>query len=226
MGTGVGVERIVLKGCDMQSMPLLLAALLLLVPISRADEQPGTEAKAVEDAVAAAAPPEFTPVKSHLAAYAWAVGATVLPMAYYAYAGFNQHYGYKRAIPLTILGTGLVVGPSAGQFYAGSWGKGLVGVGIRVAVVPVGALVGGIMAIAADNEPFNDLAAFGAGMLLVGGAGYIVGTVYSMKDTPRAVERANERARKEFEAKLSLSPMLYPTRDGRFVPGLAFNASF
>jgi hypothetical protein len=165
----------------------------------------------------------YHPPKSHAMAYGLMLAGTVVPVA----AAFALPSGEAA---LTLAFGGLLIGPSAGQFYAGSGGRGLAGVGIRALGLPVGLIVGGIMANGASDEPFAELVNFLGGMMLGAGVMWVIGTTYSVIDTPRAVNRANERARRAFLSNASLSPVLYPARDEhnvmRWAPGLAFSASF
>lgn len=141
--------------------------------------------------------------------------------------------GSRRRIGGPARRGGLFLGPSAGQFYAGSYAKGAAATGFRLAAIPAGFL-GGFMVTylsgsSDDGDGFSGLqamAAFATGALVAGGAVLAVGTVYSLVDTKFAVDRANERARKKSESRTSLSPVLYPARAGRVIPGLAFTTSF
>jgi hypothetical protein len=165
----------------------------------------------------------YHPPKSRAAAFGWMVAGTVGPVAAALMLPESEAAFFLGA-------GGVVIGPSVGQFYAGSLGTGFQGIGIRLLGLPVGLVLGGLMASGASDEGFAALAAFLGGMMIGGGVMWIAGTTYSLIDTPRAVDRANERARRALFSNVSLSPMFYPTRDERNVmrwaPGLAFNASF
>jgi hypothetical protein len=217
----------------------LLLSMVLIVQASRATVALGAGASGPRDPSSGIAAPEFEPPKSHLAAYAWGLGAIGLPAAYYAWAAVNQHYGYERAVPLTVLGFGLVVGPSAGQVYAGEFDNAVKGVLLRSAAVPAGLLMGGLLALATrlteDEDDKYSMAdpvemAFIGGLVFGAGAVYLLGLHYSVVDTHRAVDGANERARRRWLERVSLAPTLVPFGDGRtatrWAPGLAFTASF
>jgi hypothetical protein len=205
----------------MNSTPILLAA-LLLVPMSRAEETSGTGGSGLEEAVAAASPPESRPAKSMAKAYAWAVGSTVVPIAI-AYPMLNKENPTDREdlIGWPLMISGIFIGPSMGQFYAGSYLNGTGGIVVRAASV-----IGLVMA-------FSDCPLFDNGDESCGETGervaagiYTAGVLYSLVETYFAVNRANERARKAALSNTSLSPILYPTPDGRLIPGLAMSASF
>ncbi len=87
---------------------------------------------------------------------------------------------------------GLVVGPSAGHFYAGEWGHALAMSGLRTAgaiVLTVGVI--GAMSTRDDAPPPNHSRAWD--MIVVGGATYLVATVWDIVDSRGAARRANAR---------------------------------
>jgi TM2 domain-containing membrane protein YozV len=164
--------------------------------------------------------PEFRPVKSYGAAYLWMFGATILPIVGGSMLAASPG---SEGLAAALILSGIFVGPSAGQFYAGSVGAGLVATGLRVAGGGL-MLVGLIQAIGCSwgDGPCNAGEAEAlVGLLVFGG-----GTLYSLIDTKFAVDRANEKARKTSGIKASFAPALYPTREGRLIPGLAMSASF
>jgi hypothetical protein len=155
---------------------------------------------------------EPRPVKSHGKAYVWMAAGTLLPLILASQLGDNA--------AVALIGTGgFLVGPSSGQFYAGSVGAGLFGAGMRT--------VGSVMIISAAMECFmvpdcdenNGKAALGA-TLFLGGLGY------SVIDTWFAVNRANHRAARKQASALGFSPMIHRNGEGRFIPGIAARVTF
>jgi hypothetical protein len=175
-----------------------ILAILLFVPVARAEDS---------NMVPAAVPPAKDPAM----AYTLAFGATVLPLV----ASFLI---FDSDGPVgTWMNVGaLWVGPSAGQFYAGSPVTGLLGTGLRVG--------GSFLVASSISDMIGDNA--DASSFLAGLTIFTAGTLYSLVDTHFAVKRANQRARKAALPKTSLAPMLYPTRGGRLAPGMAACLTF
>ncbi len=85
--------------------------------------------------------------------------------------------------------SGITVGPSLGQFYAGSVGQGILGT--------VGRTLGGIIAIVGLAEGLDDLCCDenndgdnGEGLMLAGSLIFLAGNVYSLVDTHFAINRS------------------------------------
>jgi hypothetical protein len=200
---------------------LVLSLLLTALALPAASVASTASALPVASDPARIPPPEPSfvhPPKSHVTAYLWALGATAMPIA----AGIMIPDG--NATTALIL-TGVMLGPSAGQFYAASHRTAWIGIGIRVAAIPVGILTGMVFASNSSGEGFDDLASFLGGAMLGGGLVLIAGTAYSLWDTRFAVDRANAKV----ASRMSLTPMLLPVGDAQrrtYAPGLAFSASF
>ena len=207
-------------------LPALTAALLLAAaPVFSEEAAPAAASAALTDAVPADAL-VFTPPKSRGAAYLWALGATVAPIV----AGAALLDGTAQSL---VVSTGLVLGPSAGQFYAGAWEQGFTGAGIRATAFPAFLVAFALAGSSADTgDGFGDLAVGLMAGLLVSGAFIVTGTTYSLFNTWFAVDRANERARRDFETRMSLAPMLMPVggaqdRSGmRLAPGMVATVRF
>jgi hypothetical protein len=173
-------------------------AILLLVPVARADDS-------------TLVPAAIPPAKNAAMAYTLAFGATVLPIA-----ASILIFESEGPVGSSMTIGALWLGPSAGQFYARSPVTGFLGTGLRVGgSLIVASSIGAMIGDNADASSF-----------LVGFSIFTAGTLYSLVDTYFAVNRANERARKAALSNASLSPMLYPARDGRLIPGLATRVSF
>jgi hypothetical protein len=108
--------------------------------------------------------------------------------------------GLTESEALGVIGTtAVVLGPSAGQVYADSFGYGALQAGVRLGGA---GLVGGGMwllgpcivdEIFSGGEPEGDYCGW-ANVLLVAGTGVAVaGTVWSVIDAPLAAKRANRR---------------------------------
>lgn len=180
--------------------------LLLLLPLSLAaaaavSKETGEPKSAVEPA----AESEYRPAKSVAVAYAWAVGGTVL------------------GAPL--LGLGLIVGPSLGQYYAGSPEQGTRGMLMRLA--GAGLVYAGLVhGIGTMGDAGSESDAYVESVLLYGGIGlFFWGAAYSLWDTHRAVDRFNARG-KAAGIRAFLSPALFPRGDGRVIPGFAARVGF
>jgi hypothetical protein len=194
---------------------LLLVALITTAPAwSQADVAsralPVTEPRTKDTAAPAS---EFRPVKHYVPAYGLgvlAVGTQLWAGAVYGGSGV-QHYRGQ------FVGA-MIVGPSIGQIYAGST---LPAVGGMVARG-----VGAVLLGQSDDCSVEDCSGLNDGKYMLGILLFGGGIVYGIVDTKFAVDRANDRARKAALSTANLSPMVYPTRDGRLAPGLAFNASF
>jgi hypothetical protein len=87
---------------------------------------------------------------------------------------------------------GLLVGPSAGHIYAGEWAHALGMSALRTAgalVLTIG-VVNATSAYSDGPQPDHRNA---TSMMLVGGAAYVIGTLYDIYDSRSAVRRANAR---------------------------------
>jgi hypothetical protein len=156
-----------------------------------------------------------------LNAYAWGVGGTVLPLAA-AIAMGNLPEG-NEAIIGTLTLSGILLGPSLGQFYTGSIGQGFAGLGIRT--------LGGVLSIAGlatiigdafcgfddseGNESNCDENSSGGPLLLLGLATYTGGVVYSMVDTRFSVDRYFARRQDSY----GVAPVLVPQGEGSLKAG-------
>ena len=165
------------------------------------------------------------PAKSELVAYGWALGGTLIPFV----SGLiivqpNKGSGANTTANI-LLGTGLILGPSLGQYYAGSYWRGSFGIVPRVAgsfIFSFGLLVDGLSddkgAVGAVRS-----GAPGGDLILLGGSLMIAGTVYSLIDTHFAVKRANEKVKAQH---FGFSPELFPSSNGGLKPGVMAWARF
>jgi hypothetical protein len=164
-------------------------------------------------AVSALSREEPRPV-SNGAAYTWALLGTAAPFLFgIAILGHGPSPG-KGTVGFTLVG--MTVGPSLGQFYAGSQGRGLIGSAIRGS----GLLMAGIgldraLSDPCKHDPDGDTPCDEAGageLMTLGLLTYAWGTLYSLIDTRFAVDRFNAKLAKG--ADFGWSPLLVPGPEG------------
>lgn len=129
----------------------------------------------------------------------------------------------------SLIGLGIFMGPSLGQFYAESYGTGLLGFGIR----STGFLLVGLGAIQAINSVVcgmenaaskcKESSSDGGTLILLGMLTYVGGVVYSFLDIPKSLERYRIR---KAEEPFSLIPSLSPTPSGQLRYGIASTLHF
>jgi hypothetical protein len=161
----------------------------------------------------------------------WSIGGTVLPVAAAWYLLSDADDG-RYAVPLgTFAVAGLLVGPSMGQMYAGSYGRGTVGILIRG--------LGGAFGAAGMAQAVSNVFCMGDGagsgsscqheqdsgmqLMWVGVAIYTGGALFSLLDTPRAVIRQTDRLRRE---RYGFTPTVAPDPYGGLTPGALAWARF
>ena len=109
----------------------------------------------------------------------------------------------------TLVAGGILLGPSAGLFYAGDSGRALRGIGLRAAGAG-GMAVGGLMGIGAavsgGSTAFPVALWIGGGLLVIGSM--IYDTFFA---APAAVQEHNERV--QHQQRVSVTPYVSP--DGR-----------
>lgn len=163
--------------------------------------------------------------KSEAVAYGWAVGSTLLPTLLgigiistiqpedgNPYAGMGQIF-----LGGLVISGGVIVGPSIGQFYAGSIGKAFIGMAIRI-FVP-------ILAISLIPESRRDLNGNEKAAITL--TALSPGIIYSLFDTHYAVKRFNERARaKRTTTSFDLYPTLSRTANGGLGAGMMARVGF
>lgn len=124
--------------------------------------------------------------KSGRTAVYWSLGATLIPCVPVMIWGGTGMSG--------LIGVSLLIGPSAGHFYAHQWGRGLKTAGLRLGIGVVGvfgaSFVGLIGAESFDTEDIN-WEAFWVVAGIAGGC--IVGSaVYDIATAPASVRKYNE----------------------------------
>lgn len=145
------------------------------------------------------------------------VGGIVLGSVALALAKYDDS-GILGVSGLTIMLAGLTFGPSAGQFYTGHWGKGLLFSLGRTGFLALGT-VSGIAAAGSGND--------GCGLLVVASLVGLVGlSIWDISDSKRD---ASTHAAEAAKPSISLSPTIIPTGRGADHPpayGLSLSGSF
>jgi hypothetical protein len=156
--------------------------------------------------------------KSQATALAWSVFGTAVPLiTATALSGKGN-----PALENTLLLSGLLVGPSLGQFYAGSTPHGLLALGIRGAGGFVG-LYGIAMMIGEsfcdmDSDSDTDCSEkAGPPLAVIGLFTYMAGAVYSLYDAGAGVERYNAHLNQR--ETFGFAPVLVPGREGSLKTG-------
>jgi hypothetical protein len=161
------------------------------------------------------------------AAAVWSIASTLVPVIAAMEISQSSDDGHNTSLINWLTIGGLLAGPSAGQFYARAPGQAVLGMGIRGA----GALLflsGAAQAIGSvscgmsfggdggsqDKCDDHD----GGGLMLLGFATYLGGTVYSLVDGGFAVTRYLNR---QSESQFGWSPVVSPGKGGSSRTGVA-----
>ncbi|MEO6096418.1 MAG: hypothetical protein ABIW76_12225 [Fibrobacteria bacterium] len=157
------------------------------------------------------------PGKSLLNAYGWMLLSTVIPLAAATAIPVDGTSGDAAAVTKSLLFLGgFTIGPSAGQIYAGSYGRGAFAFAVRTAGFAM--LFHGLGRSPQFCDGCDDSSEFSAGAWMVSGfLVYVGGVVYSMYDQEKAVERYNEKLRGD--GAFGWIPTLEPGRDGSLRTG-------
>ncbi len=171
-------------------------------------------------------------MKSNQAAYAWVLGGGLaLPVAGGVVFGFGEKSNNLAVWDLgaLMLFSGLAVGPSFGQFYAGSVVPGLLATAGRT----VGALMitAGIAStldfcgtdFGGNDTQCPDRSNDGTTLVVLGTLLFLGSDIYSLVDTHFAVQRHNEKLKAQH---FGFSPELFPSNDGGLKPGVLAWAKF
>jgi hypothetical protein len=144
-------------------------------------------------------------LKSEKKAVTMSVIATLVPWAVFLPLGLREGHdpgGLNSGETIALVAAlAIPVGPSLGYFYAGSPGRGLAGIGIRL--VGLAGIVGG--AFGSDNADANDslMTAF-----MIAGACVTAGSyIYDFAGLKKAVRRHNLKVQK---LHVALAPVVLP----------------
>lgn len=152
-------------------------------------------------------------------AYTYLVASTVIPFAAGLGLALSSDNRFLAGTGGVLMLGGILVGPSAGEFYAGAYGRGALGISLRTlggVVLVAGALTG--IGSCIDKDPCTDdhsgRPAVALGSILLLGA-----TAFSVIDTHYAALPNEEHA-----SRIGLTPTL--ALGGGLRPGLAAWARF
>jgi hypothetical protein len=151
-------------------------------------------------------PPEY---KSKAVAHLSSVLATAAPILLAAQLSSSTHGGSEGWVGGLAIG-GLLLGPSAGQIYAGSQSGAWLGVGIRaggmlLTWLGVGQFAGSLFC-SSEEEEDCDPPPTAIPLLVAGIDIFIGGTVYSVINAGRTVDRVNESRSRVFGWAPTFSP--------------------
>jgi hypothetical protein len=156
--------------------------------------------------------------KSTLAAFAYPLLGTLLPVTFSATLAVTSD-NPTGGLVLPLLFGGLLIGPSAGQFYAGSTGPGLAGIAVR----GLGAGLFGTGLAASwrtrDCREGGDYVCKESkreGLIPIGIAIYLGGAFYSLFEGIIAADRYN--GKQLGSAHFGWAPVLVPTGNGSAEP--------
>jgi hypothetical protein len=125
----------------------------------------------------------------------WSAGATLVPcLSAYLIRGTIPNY-------LVVMQLGLIVGPSAGHFYAGQWRRGLSTSGLRLGITALGLgtayVVAVVAAVSNDSDYSLDPDDFGKfvpafTLAIITEAIVIIHGIYDITTAPNSVRKYNE----------------------------------
>lgn len=171
--------------------------------------------------------PQNLPLKprSESMAYGLAAAATAVPLV----AGALLVNHSNEAVITTggfLMVSGALLGPSFGQYYAGSAGHGIGATGVRVlgtVLLAVGGFASRPSISCLEREPGDECKDKGPSPLMIlGGATYIGGVLYSLGQTHSAVRKRNTSA----AASLQWGPTFALDRSKSLQSGASLALSF
>lgn len=215
---------------DLLHRTRLACLVLCLVPglrgttLAQEPERPGprlTEYDVAAEPDTDAPGPASADLKSESTALTLSLASTLAPLALgialIAADGDDYDSGSTGEIGAVLAGSALYFGPAVGYWYGGAAGRGWKGVGIRFAVGAATTL--GALAICGGDRCSiwgdDDGATAGAGLLLLAGGGFILGSaIYDIAKVKSHVRKANEEKLQRSGVELSLAPTLSPAGGG------------
>ena len=166
-------------------------------------------------------PPSSQDEKSLSTAMEWSVGVTTIGVAGLAATATMTHASPgARSAMFSFGAMGLLVGPSIGRMYAGTWfsgGEVVRAVGLTVMVM--GEAIASSCLGAPHGSCNSATPRFDAGPIAAGGAVMLLGALFDLGAIPEDIERRNR------ELGLSLHPMPIVTPQGT-TPGFAVSGRF
>lgn len=134
---------------------------------------------------------ELKKPKSEKTAIMWSAGATLVPcLGAYLLRGTLPNY-------LAVVELGLIVGPSAGHFYAGQWRRGLSTSGLRLGIAAIGLGTAYVIASVSNDGDYSlDPDDFGRfvpvfALAIITEAIVIIHGIYDITTVPNSVRKYN-----------------------------------
>ena len=116
------------------------------------------------------------------------------------------HRGPDRLAPISLISSGVVIGPSLGYFYAGRPGRAFAGMGIRTAI-GFGSLIGAFATCGWNCGPGDGAYNTAWGIMVVGGAVALGSAIHDISKVDDAVRSENQKHR---HPKLAVMPEYFP----------------
>jgi hypothetical protein len=134
---------------------------------------------------------ETANLKSPTTAVYWSMGSMVLPsVPLIVTSTVGETHEFLGATGIVLCITGVIVGPSAGHFYAGDYMRGFGGIGLRAGIAGLGFL-GVVKTYTSDSD---DMAKAIIGTVIAGtaGIGILASGIYDIWTCPDAVYKYNQ----------------------------------
>ena len=116
------------------------------------------------------------------------------------------HEGPDQTVPVLLISSGIIIGPSLGYFYAGRPGRAFAGMGLRTAI-GFGALIGAFATCGWGCGPGEGAYNAAWGIMAVGGAVVLGSAIHDISDADNAVRARNQKRQ---NPKLSVIPEYFP----------------
>ncbi len=155
----------------------------------------------------------------------WSAGATVLPiMTGVVIWKYQTLEDPNRTLPIVLVSTGVILGPSFGYLYGGCSNRGLNGVAIRILVVGAGVGIGFAvgMSMHSDSDKWMDFSGLEEG-IIIGSIGCGIAAIHALYDLAKVHGTVKEQNERRTRAALSLAPRLYGPSNA---PGLQLALTF
>lgn len=142
--------------------------------------------------------------KSEVAGVVWTIGSTIIPCGVGIWLNCQDgaESDWRSVCGLSAIIGSIIIGPSAGHFYAEQWGRGFAGIGLRTAVGGTTALLGYYAAVGE---------AWGAVEVLWWiGAGATLGVIcWDIASVPASVRKYNKGLNIQIKPNLNLKEKRY-----------------
>jgi len=147
-------------------------------------------------------PPPAVKLKSEKKAMTLSIVATLVPWAVFVPLGLRESHEPGGEAASLIAALAIPVGPSLGYFYAGSPGRGLLGIGMRIGVIVGLVALGTSLHDAGHDSPTMTSTLFFSGVIAVAGS-YVI----DIAGIRKAVRRHNLKAQR---LQLAFAPLVSP----------------